>query len=228
MPSHVGEHAGVRRASRSRRTRSRTARVVRDAAVVQRLVQALVGLGQVDVLADHRDRAPSRSGLLHARATTRSHALEVRAAPVQMLSTLRRSSRRAPRRGRSAAPRRWCSTSLAVITASSSTLQKSAIFAFTERGRKRSVRHRMMSGGMPTRAQLLHRVLHAAWSSARRRSRCRAPARCGCSRRSRGPTSARNWRIASRNGSDSMSPTVPPTSTISTSDALARPCGCAP
>jgi hypothetical protein len=37
---------------------------------------------------------------------------------------------------------------------------------------------------------------------------------------SRRPTSTGNWRIASRNGSDSMSPTVPPTSvmTKSTSD----------
>ena len=31
------------------------------------------------------------------------------------------------------------------------------------------------------------------------------------------PTSWRNWRIASRNGSDSMSPTVPPISTMTTS-----------
>jgi len=31
------------------------------------------------------------------------------------------------------------------------------------------------------------------------------------------PTSWRNWRIASRNGSDSMSPTVPPISVITTS-----------
>ncbi len=32
-----------------------------------------------------------------------------------------------------------------------------------------------------------------------------------------GPCSMRNWRIASRNGSDSMSPTVPPISTMATS-----------
>ena len=32
-----------------------------------------------------------------------------------------------------------------------------------------------------------------------------------------GPTSRRNWRIASRNGSDSMSPTVPPISEMTTS-----------
>ncbi len=36
------------------------------------------------------------------------------------------------------------------------------------------------------------------------------------------PTSNRSWRIASRNGSDSMSPTVPPTSTISTSCPFAH------
>ena len=31
------------------------------------------------------------------------------------------------------------------------------------------------------------------------------------------PTSTGNWRMASRNGSDSMSPTVPPISVITTS-----------
>src|SRR2546425_376396 len=36
------------------------------------------------------------------------------------------------------------------------------------------------------------------------------------------PTSWRNWRIASRNGSDSMSPTVPPISVITTSWSGAR------
>jgi hypothetical protein len=36
------------------------------------------------------------------------------------------------------------------MTASSSTLQKSAILLLTDFGRKRSVRHRMMSGEMPT------------------------------------------------------------------------------
>ena len=35
-----------------------------------------------------------------------------------------------------------------------------------------------------------------------------------------GPTSRRNWRIASRNGSDSMSPTVPPISEMTTSASL--------
>ncbi len=35
------------------------------------------------------------------------------------------------------------------------------------------------------------------------------------------PTSLRSWRIASRNGSDSMSPTVPPISTITRSAASA-------
>ena len=36
------------------------------------------------------------------------------------------------------------------------------------------------------------------------------------------PTSRRSCRMASRNGSDSMSPTVPPTSTISTSWPFAQ------
>ena len=34
------------------------------------------------------------------------------------------------------------------------------------------------------------------------------------------PASWRNWRIASRNGSDSMSPTVPPISTRTTSASV--------
>ena len=37
----------------------------------------------------------------------------------------------------------------------------------------------------------------------------------------RRPTSTGNWRIASRNGSDSMSPTVPPISVMTTSTSLA-------
>ncbi len=36
-----------------------------------------------------------------------------------------------------------------------------------------------------------------------------------------GPSSRRNWRIASRNGCDSMSPTVPPISEMTTSVSLA-------
>ena len=35
------------------------------------------------------------------------------------------------------------------------------------------------------------------------------------------PASSLNWRMASRNGWDSMSPTVPPISTITTSTSLA-------
>ena len=36
----------------------------------------------------------------------------------------------------------------------------------------------------------------------------------------RRPTSTGNWRIASRNGSDSMSPTVPPISVMTKSTSL--------
>jgi hypothetical protein len=36
----------------------------------------------------------------------------------------------------------------------------------------------------------------------------------------RRPTSTGNWRMASRNGSDSMSPTVPPISVMTTSTSL--------
>jgi hypothetical protein len=43
-----------------------------------------------------------------------------------------------------------------------------------------------------------------------------------------GPTSSENWRIASRNGSDSMSPTVPPISVMATSGAGSPGDGAAP
>ncbi len=42
------------------------------------------------------------------------------------------------------------------------------------------------------------------------------------------PASWRNCRIASRNGSDSMSPTVPPISTMTTSASVADPRGSTP
>jgi hypothetical protein len=43
-----------------------------------------------------------------------------------------------------------------------------------------------------------------------------------------GPTSSANCRIASRNGSPSMSPVVPPISVMSTSTSLAPANRCAP
>ena len=62
------------------------------------------------------------------------------------------------------------------------------------------------------RAQFLAPSAASAWSSARRRSGCRASASGG--RRPRGArgSSLPSWRIASRNGRLSMSPTVPPIS----------------
>jgi hypothetical protein len=42
-------------------------------------------------------------------------------------------------------------------------------------------------------------------------------------RQLRRPTSTGNWRMASRNGSDSMSPTVPPISVMTTSTSAVSP-----
>ena len=56
-----------------------------------------------------------------------------------------------------------------------------------------------------------------AWSSVRPRWRCTARASDARSTRCCGPRRRLIWRAASRNGSDSMSPTVPPISTIATS-----------
>ena len=102
------------------------------------------------------------------------------------------------------------------MTARSSTLQKSAIFFFISSGIERSARQRRMSGWMPiSRSSLTECCVGFVLSSSE-------AAMYGTSvtwtliafpR----PTSCRNWRIASRNGSDSMSPTVPPISTRTTS-----------
>ena len=53
----------------------------------------------------------------------------------------------------------------------------------------------------------------SAWSSARRPTGCTAPASGARTSPVRGPSSLPSWRMASRNGRLSMSPTVPPIST---------------
>ena len=84
------------------------------------------------------------------------------------------------------------------------------------RGRS-SERQTSMSGWMPISAQLLDRVLGRLGLElagvARGTARASRARTCG----GRGPGPTWNWRSASRNGSDSMSPTVPPISVITTS-----------
>ena len=153
---HAARARRVARASPSRRTRSRPC--VRCAmppwwSASFRLLYASVRSTYFPTIAI----CTVRSGLRTA-CTTRSQAPR-RGSPVQMPSTRVIFSSR---------PSSWnderhlvdvLDVARAVTTASSSTLQNSAILAFTERGRSRSVRQSSTSGAMPTRLELLHRVL---------------------------------------------------------------------
>ena len=76
-----------------------------DAAVHQRLVEALVALGQLDVLADDADADLALARVLHP-LDDRLPLLEARGAAPDV-EAARPACRRGPRRGRRAAPRRW-------------------------------------------------------------------------------------------------------------------------
>ena len=114
------------------------------------------------------------------------------------------------------------STSWPETIASIGSDANSAIFLRTSLGRPPSERQISMSGAIPMRRSSLTEccvglVLSSpAWPM------------YGTSVRwmnitLRRPTSTGNWRIASRNGSDSMSPTVPPISVITTSTSCVSP-----
>ena len=111
-------------------------------------------------------------------------------------------------------------TSWAVMTASSSTSQKSAILRFMSASSGRSVRQSRTSGWMPIdrRSRTLCCVGFVFSSCADGMNG--TSVRWMYSVFSR-PTSWRSWRMASRNGRLSMSPTVPPISTNSTSTPCA-------
>src|SRR2546426_6026867 len=106
------------------------------------------------------------------------------------------------------------------MTASSSTLQKSAIFDLISLERKRSVRHSRMSGWIPILSSSFTEccvgLVLSSWAAAINGTKVTWTNRV-CSR----PSSWRIWRIASMKGNDSMSPTVPPTSTMTTSTSCA-------
>ena len=107
------------------------------------------------------------------------------------------------------------STSTAEITARSSTLVNSAILRFSSSGISRSARHRTMSGWMPiSRSSFTECCVGLVLISP-------ADGMNGTSVRWMKqvllrPSCRLICRIASRKGSDSMSPTVPPISTIAT------------
>ena len=110
-------------------------------------------------------------------------------------------------------------TSLAVMTASSSTSQKSPIFLLMSWSRNRSVRQRRMSGWMPIARRSLTLCCVGLVFSSPAAPMNGTSVRWMKSVLSR-PTSWRSWRIASRNGRLSMSPTVPPISTSAMSTSL--------
>ncbi len=102
------------------------------------------------------------------------------------------------------------------MTLSTATLEKSEIFSFMARERGRSQRQRRMSGWMPiSRISFTECWVGLVFSSpalAMKGTRVTWTLTAFC-----GPLSTLSWRMASRNGSDSMSPTVPPISTMATS-----------
>ncbi len=102
------------------------------------------------------------------------------------------------------------------MTARSSTLQKRAIFFFISSGIERSARQRRMSGWIPIERSSLTECC-VGFVLARRSAAMYGTSVTWTLIALPRPTSWRNWRIASRNGSDSMSPTVPPISTRTTS-----------
>ena len=105
---------------------------------------------------------------------------------------------------------------MAPMTASTATFEKSAIFSFIARDSGICVRQRRMSGWMPiSRISLTECCVGFVFSSP-------AVAMYGTSvtwmlSAFCGPASIFIWRMASRNGSDSMSPAVPPISMMATS-----------
>ena len=111
------------------------------------------------------------------------------------------------------------STSLAETTASTGSEANSAIFLRMSPDSSDSLRQSSMSGWMPMRRSSLTEcwvglVLSSpAWPMYGTSVRW-------MNMQLRRPTSTGNWRIASRNGSDSMSPTVPPISVMTTSTSL--------
>ncbi len=112
------------------------------------------------------------------------------------------------------------SASTAEITAASGTLVKSAILRRSSAGMSRSARHSRTSGWMPMERSSLTECWVGLVLISPEVLMYGTRVRCMKSAFSR-PTSTRIWRMASRNGSDSMSPTVPPISTMAMSASSA-------
>ena len=106
--------------------------------------------------------------------------------------------------------------SAAVTTASTSTSQKSAILRFVDSGSSRSARSTSASGWMPMDRRAATECWVGLVFSSPLGAMYGTSDTCRKNTLSR-PTSWRTWRAASMNGSDSMSPTVPPISVMMTS-----------
>ena len=98
------------------------------------------------------------------------------------------------------------------ITASGRTLQNSAILRRSLSGIGRSQRHSSICGWMPTFSSSFTECCVGLVFSSPAEGMYGTSVRCTNIARS-GPSSLPSWRIASRNGRLSMSPTVPPIST---------------
>ena len=184
----------------------------------ERLVQGLVGVLEARVFADHGD-GHFAFGVRDASRRSRRQR-SGRAAAHRRCRRPRALRGRAPRRGRRAAPRRCVATSSAWITASGRTLQNSAILRRSSRGSGRSERQSSMSGWMPMRAQLLHRVLGRLGLQLARARDEGHERQMDEQRSSPRGSSLPSWRIASKKGRPSISPTVPPISHEHEIDAL--------
>ena len=103
-------------------------------------------------------------------------------------------------------------TSSAWITASGRTLQNSAIFLLSDAGTSRSQRHRRMSGWMPIERSSFTECCVGLVLSSPALGMNGTRVRWMNTESPRG-SSLPSWRMASKNGRPSMSPTVPPIST---------------
>ena len=188
--------------------------VVGDAAVDQRLLHRLVGVVQVGVLADHRDAHLVRRVGGSARPS-RCHGREVGLLGLQpepladhaVEALLAEAERDLVDRLHVGA----LDHALEVHVAEERDL---ALDVRAESGC--SLRQIRMSGWIPICIRSRTECCVGLVFSSPAAAMYGTSVRCMNSALSR-PTSWRNWRIASRNGSDSMSPTVPPISVITTS-----------
>ncbi len=114
------------------------------------------------------------------------------------------------------------STSHIEITPSSGTLVNSEIFSRSSSGTRRSARHSSASGWMPISRSFCTVCWVGLVLSSPAAAMYGTKVRC-TNATFVGPIFKDIWRAASRKGSDSMSPTVPPISTIATSTASAVP-----